>query len=40
MFTEELPWLVGLDLERVMGQALCDWIGWQRGVHDQIPAAP
>jgi predicted TIM-barrel fold metal-dependent hydrolase len=30
MFTEELPWLAGRDLERVMGQAVCDWIGWQR----------
>ena len=30
MFTEELPWLKGHDLERVMGQAVCDWIGWQR----------
>ncbi len=30
MFTEELPWLKGRDLERVMGAAVCDWIGWQR----------
>jgi hypothetical protein len=28
MFTEELPWLAGRDLELVMGRALCDWIGW------------
>ena len=28
MFTEELPWLKGRDLELVMGKALCDWIGW------------
>lgn len=28
MFTEELPWLHGGDLELVMGRALCDWIGW------------
>jgi predicted TIM-barrel fold metal-dependent hydrolase len=28
LFTEELPWLKGNDLELVMGQALCDWIGW------------
>jgi predicted TIM-barrel fold metal-dependent hydrolase len=28
MFTEELPWLKGRDLELVMGRALCDWIGW------------
>ena len=30
MFTEELPWLSGADLELVMGRALCDWIGWKR----------
>ena len=29
LFTEELPWLQGADLELVMGQAFCDWIGWQ-----------
>jgi predicted TIM-barrel fold metal-dependent hydrolase len=28
LFTEELPWLRGSDLELVMGQAFCDWIGW------------
>ena len=28
LFTEELPWLSGRDLELVMGRALCDWIGW------------
>lgn len=28
MFTEELPWLTGGDLERVMGRALCNWVGW------------
>ena len=28
MFTEELPWLKGRDLDLVMGRALCDWIGW------------
>ena len=27
-FTEELPWLKGPDLDLVMGQAFCDWIGW------------
>ena len=27
-FTEELPWLTGQDLEKVMGRALCAWIGW------------
>jgi predicted TIM-barrel fold metal-dependent hydrolase len=30
MFTEELPWLSGADRDQVMGQALCDWIGWKR----------
>jgi hypothetical protein len=29
LFTEELPWLHGADLDLVMGQAFCDWIGWQ-----------
>src|SRR3954471_22832334 len=28
MFTEELPWLKGRDLELVMGEALCGWWGW------------
>ena len=28
MYTEEMPWLKGRDLELVMGRALCDWIGW------------
>jgi hypothetical protein len=28
LFTEELPWLKGRDLELVMGEALCKWIGW------------
>jgi len=27
-FTEELPWLKGQDLEKVMGRSLCRWIGW------------
>lgn len=31
LFTEELPWLQGPQLERVMGGAVCDWIGWARG---------
>src|SRR6266705_966826 len=30
MFTEELPWLRGRDLERVMGGAVVDWLGWKR----------
>ena len=28
MFTEALPWLAGADLEQVMGQAICAWLGW------------
>jgi len=28
MFTEELPWLAGTDLEGVMGRGVCDWLGW------------
>ena len=28
MFTEELPWLKGEDLDLVMGKGMCDWIGW------------
>lgn len=30
MFTEELNWLKGRDLERVMGGAFVDWLGWKR----------
>ncbi|HVC51648.1 MAG TPA: hypothetical protein VND87_06475, partial [Stellaceae bacterium] len=30
MFTEELPWLKGRDLDLVMGEALCAWWGWNR----------
>ena len=30
MFTEELPWLNGRDLDLVMGVALCQWWGWMR----------
>ena len=30
MFTEEMPWLTGRDLERVMGGAVVDWLGWKR----------
>ena len=26
--TGELPWLKGRDLERVMGGAFVDWLGW------------
>ena len=28
LFTEELPWLKGSDLDLVMGQAVCNWLGW------------
>ena len=28
MFTEELPWLKGQDLEWVMGRGVAKWIGW------------
>lgn len=28
LFTEELPWLKGRDLELVMGEALCRWLDW------------
>jgi predicted TIM-barrel fold metal-dependent hydrolase len=30
MFTEEMPWLKGRDLELVMGKAIVDWLGWKR----------
>lgn len=30
MFTDEMPWLSGRDLERVMGAGICDWWGWDR----------
>lgn len=29
MFTEELPWLAERDKELVMGEALCQWLGWR-----------
>ena len=32
MFTEEMSWLKGRDLELVMGQAFVDWLGWKRAV--------
>jgi hypothetical protein len=31
MFTEEMPWLKGRDLELVMGEAVVSWLGWRRG---------
>lgn len=30
MFTEEMPWLKGRDLELVMGAAFVQWLGWNR----------
>jgi predicted TIM-barrel fold metal-dependent hydrolase len=29
MFTEELGFLAGADLEWVMGQGVCTWLGWK-----------
>ncbi len=29
MFTEELSWLTGRDLELVMGRGFADWLGWK-----------
>jgi predicted TIM-barrel fold metal-dependent hydrolase len=34
LFTDELPWL---DHRRVMGDALCEWLGWQPGIRVQDP---
>lgn len=28
MFTAELPWLTGRELELVMGGGICKWLGW------------
>jgi predicted TIM-barrel fold metal-dependent hydrolase len=28
LFTEELPWLQGDDRDLVMGDAICEWLGW------------
>jgi hypothetical protein len=39
MFTEELPWLRGEDLEMVMGKALCEWL-WRPQLHLRLPAVP
>ena len=38
MFTEELPWLKGRDLELVMGRAVCDWLGWSDRVMRRFTA--
>jgi predicted TIM-barrel fold metal-dependent hydrolase len=32
MFTEALPWLAEPDKRLVMGEAICDWWGWNRVV--------
>jgi L-fuconolactonase len=29
LFTQELPWLHGRDLEHVMGRGVCEWLGWE-----------
>jgi hypothetical protein len=29
VFTEELPRLQGRDLTLIMGEALCNWVGWR-----------
>ena len=29
MFTEEIPWLSVEDKNSIMGQGICDWIGWK-----------
>jgi predicted TIM-barrel fold metal-dependent hydrolase len=29
LFTEELAWLKGQDLEWVTGRGVCDWLGWK-----------
>ena len=29
MFTEELPWLAGEDLDWVMGRGIGEWLGWK-----------
>jgi len=31
LFTEELPWLKGEDLEWAMGRGVCEWLGWKAG---------
>jgi len=29
MFTDEIDWLSGEDLEWIMGRTLCEWLGWR-----------
>jgi hypothetical protein len=36
LFTEELPWLKGADLDLVMGRAFCDWIGWDTEITPKL----
>jgi hypothetical protein len=28
LFTQQLPWLKGEDLDYVMGRGVCEWLGW------------
>jgi predicted TIM-barrel fold metal-dependent hydrolase len=35
LFTEELAWLSGADLQLVMGDAICQWWGWDRSAAPQ-----
>src|SRR5262249_17385828 len=37
MFSEELPWLAGRDKDLVMGDALCEWLGWAKCEHRSQP---
>jgi hypothetical protein len=39
LFTEELPWLKGRDLELVMGEALCNWLGWSLPVAQRVSSS-
>ena len=32
MFTKELPWLAGKDKALILGRAICEWWGWDRGI--------
>jgi hypothetical protein len=29
MFTEEMPWLSGDDLDWIMGRGVCEWLRWE-----------
>jgi predicted TIM-barrel fold metal-dependent hydrolase len=39
-FTEELPWLTGRDKDLVVGEALCNWLGWDAPLRGQSTAGP